>query len=233
MLAVYLGGVAARAAARAALAAAQEKLGDSTTHSFDDPTTYSLEDVLLLAPPTLFNSRYAVWLEYLSQTSGGDTVFPQSAQTLVDSPHQFIGIEDSLDAGIQQMLQKVGATLHLEKRAAAKPKPTFSVFALGDALLYRDKKLLWVLYQKALRAGLSAEELCGTLFWTLKTALLVSGGYTEGLHPFVVRKTQTALRNFAPGGLTQVSYRLLTDYHRARRGGAPLEALLEKFMLEV
>lgn len=201
--------------------------------SFDDPDTYTTEDVLVLAAPTLFASRYVVWVESLSQAPGGENVWSNEAKTFIDSAHDFICIEESLTADLQAKLKKAGAAMYSEKRSAQiSGKTSFSIFALSDALLYRDKKLLWVLYQKALRAGFSVEEIFGTLFWALKTALLVSGGYTEGLHPFVIRKTQTALRNFTQGGLPQLSFRLLTDYHQARRG-AGAELLLEKFILEL
>ena len=48
----------------------------------------------------------------------------------------------------------------------------FNVFGMAESLSKKDKRMLWVQLQEAYRAGLSAEEIIGTLWWQLKSLRL-------------------------------------------------------------
>jgi len=59
-----------------------------------------------------------------------------------------------------------------EKLPLDKKGREFNIFALTDALGARQKKDAWILYQKALGAGLSAEEIFFKIVWQVKSMLI-------------------------------------------------------------
>ena len=112
----------------------------------------------------------------------------------------------------------------------------FNVFAITDALGARDKKLAWVLYQKALAAGLSAEEVFFKLFWQVKSMLLASRTNSVSetdMKPFPYSKAKSFLKNFKPKELEKFSEDLVTGYYEARRGEGDVETLVEKTLLKL
>ena len=54
-----------------------------------------------------------------------------------------------------------------------------------------------------------------------------------GLHPFVVKKAIGFTKNFSQEELEELSRKLVTIYHDARRGGDELPVALEKFVLSL
>src|SRR3989344_9363077 len=61
-----------------------------------------------------------------------------------------------------------------EELIGAKARSDFNIFALTDAIGARKKRDAWVLYQKALAAGMAPEEIFFKLVWQAKT-MLVAG----------------------------------------------------------
>lgn len=115
-------------------------------------------------------------------------------------------------------------------------KPSFNIFALGDALGERKKKDLWVLYQKAQVHDIEPEEICGTLFWSVKNMALMKDGVAgddAGLNPFVAKKTRTFAKNYTRTEIVDLSRALMSAYHEAHRGGEPMTVALERFILNL
>ena len=119
-------------------------------------------------------------------------------------------------------------------------KQDFNIFSLGDALGRKDKKQLWVLLYKALRSGITPEQIHGTLFAQVKNIAFIKCAETDGvktntlgLHPFVVKKTTGFTKNFSQKELEKLSRKSLTIYHAARGGGDELPIALEKFVLSL
>ncbi len=113
-------------------------------------------------------------------------------------------------------------------------RPAFNIFSLGDALGGRNKKDLWVLYQKAVSAGLSSEEICGTLLWSVKNMALMKSaksGDDAGLNPFVAKKSRSFAGEYTMEEIAGLSRGLVRVYHEAHRGGEPMEIGLERFIL--
>ncbi len=117
----------------------------------------------------------------------------------------------------------------------ADTRPAFNIFSLGDALGNRNKKDLWVLYQKACGTGLSSEEICGTLLWSVKNMALMKSakaGDDAGLNPFVAKKTRGFAEKYTVEEIAGLSRGLVRTYHEAHRGGEPMEVGLERFILK-
>ena len=112
----------------------------------------------------------------------------------------------------------------------------FNIFTLTDALGARDKKQAWVLYQKALAAGFSAEEIFFKIIWQVKSMLIAlrtkNVGETD-MKAFPYSKAKRFLKNFKPGELEKLSEDLVIDYQCARRGEIEIEMVIEKVLLSL
>ncbi|MEX0917414.1 MAG: hypothetical protein WDZ90_02745 [Candidatus Paceibacterota bacterium] len=112
----------------------------------------------------------------------------------------------------------------------------FNVFSLTDALGKRDRKGLWVLYQKAKRNNIADEEVHGILFWQLKCMLFAASSASAndaGIKEFPFKKAKSFLRNFREGEVEEKAHELLLVTYDARRGKSDFGGALERFILSV
>jgi len=123
-----------------------------------------------------------------------------------------------------------------EKLPLDKKGKEFNIFALTEALGNRNKKEAWVLYQKALSAGLSADEIFFKLFWQVKSMLIA--GRTKNaeeadMKTFPYNKAKGFLKNFKLEEIERLSEDLVIGYHLARRGEGEITTLIEKILLKL
>jgi len=107
---------------------------------------------------------------------------------------------------------------------------------MAEALARKDKRSLWILLCEAKRNGLSAEEIIGTLWWQLKTmrlASLTSSAEEAGVKDYPYNKAKQSLRNFKPGELGSISFRLMNLYHEGHKGKRDIDLALEEWVLTV
>ncbi len=211
----------------------RRKQPDAEVFRFDEDT-FSPDGVRELAYARgLFVEKHLVVLRGVL----GSTAYRESlialCSTLKESPNVFVLHEGKLDAALKR---EVGAHADKVEECAEKGggKPSFNIFALGDALGTRDRRLLWTLYVKALRAGHEPEELHGTLFWAVKSMLLASSTTSAeeaGQKPFVWGKFNRYAKAYTKEELTGLSRDLVELYHEAHRGRYPLETALERWVL--
>lgn len=118
----------------------------------------------------------------------------------------------------------------------------YNPFRICDAVAAKDRKKAWMLLQKALLAGVPAEEVFWKIVWEVKNLMLVkkleSAGIKNieketGLHPFVVKKARGFSRNFSFKELSKLSWALVEIYHNSRRGLDEVETGLEKFLISI
>lgn len=156
------------------------------------------------------------------------------ASDLASSPNVFLVFEPSLEKSVADGLKDSGAVTEECVLKKVDTRPEFNIFSLGDALGKRDKKELWVLYQEALNAGLSPEEISGTLFWAVKNIALMKNarpGDDCGLSPFVAKKSRAFATNYTEQEILNLSKALVGAYHEAHRGGEPMDVAIERFIL--
>lgn len=123
-----------------------------------------------------------------------------------------------------------------EKLPLDKKGREFNIFALTDAVGARDKKRAWILYQGALAAGISAEEVFFKIVWQVKCLLIASKTKSVAetdMKPFPYSKAKSFLKNFKTGELEKLSEELVVGYHQARQGKADMETLVEKLLLSL
>jgi DNA polymerase III delta subunit len=158
------------------------------------------------------------------------------APLLTESPNHFLIFEpvlikefvDEARQGAEEMIDC--SVKKVDER------PAFNIFSLGDALGERNKKELWVRYQQAVLFGLEPEEVCNTLFWTVKNMALMKNASSQNagdLNPFVAKKAHGFAKNYTMDEITQLSHALMTLYHEGHRGGEPMNVALERFILRL
>jgi DNA polymerase III delta subunit len=152
-------------------------------------------------------------------------------ELLAESENVFIFIEEKLLAPEKKRLEKYAeraTELNAEKAER------FNAFGLADAFLRRDKKSLWILLMKAWEAGLSDEEIIGTLYWQVKMLRLAErtkSAEEAGQKPFVYSKAKRALSAFKEGELDSISRDLLSIYHDGHLGKRDIDLALERWVL--
>lgn len=116
------------------------------------------------------------------------------------------------------------------------------IFHITDAVSLKDKSRAWFLFQKALLAGSDVEEIFWKIVWQIKNILIIRRLLPLGekkiaeksnLHPFVVKKTFAASRNFKEEELSRYSQELIALYHNSRRGLTDFETGIEKFLIKL
>ena len=152
---------------------------------------------------------------------------------LQESPNTFVIIEDALLAPEKKKFTKYAASLEEVKRASAE---RFNAFGMADSLAKKDKRMLWVQLQEAKRAGLSPEEVIGTLWWQIKSLRLAAktqSAAEAGMKDFPYNKAKRALANFKEGELETLTQELLTVYHQGHGGKVDISLALEKWVLTI
>lgn len=135
---------------------------------------------------------------------------------LAESPNVFVLVEGVVDVATVRAVTKVAAKVQ-ECKKIKNETEKFSVFSLADSLAERDKKGLWVLYQRALLEGLAPENINGVLFWKVKDMLTAR-------YPSRYWKTEE---------LKNLSARFVALYHDSHRGLHEFPLALERLILTI
>ena len=194
-----------------------------------------LEEFILGAG--LFEQKYIVVLDNLFEKKEAKEDVMKKVKDIGVSENIFIILESKLDKKTTTKIEKSAEKVQeFAKEAKTKKKDEFNIFSLTDAIGRRDRKKAWVLFQQAVLGGVAVENIHGTIFWGVKSMLLASEAKTAkeaGLNPFVFSKSISFAKNFGDGELENISSRLVSIYHDARRGGTELSVSLETFILSV
>ncbi|MEO8638260.1 MAG: hypothetical protein ABI430_05180 [Candidatus Taylorbacteria bacterium] len=188
----------------------------------------------------LFSNKYIVFVDSIFENKEIKEVAVKKIKEMAESQNIFIVLEGELDKATftkfekcAEKVQSFGVKGETHGEAQARE---FNIFSLGDALGRRDKKNLWVLYNKAKRAGLEDEQIHGTLFWSVKNMILacnLESAKEAGLNPYVFGKARNFAHNFKYEELGALASGLVALYHDSRRGISDLDVALERFILSI
>jgi DNA polymerase III delta subunit len=151
------------------------------------------------------------------------------------SPNAFVFVEEKINKVPLEKAGKFAEKLEVFDLPERK-RGEFNAFALSDALGARDRKALWALYREAIAAEVECEELCGVLFWQVKSMFLAQDTKSAAeadLNPFVYGKAKRYAGNYKEGELAHLSGELVLLYHEAHRGKRDFELGLEQLLLKV
>ncbi|MDO8590967.1 MAG: hypothetical protein Q7R65_03235 [bacterium] len=226
----------ARAKAHEMLASLQKKKPEAELFRLDADNWNETRLDELAGAQGLFERKFIVFVNRLFDSKEVKEVLLKKLLAIAESENVFIFLEETMDkASLLKITESAEKIQSFEKIKTKKQEP-FNIFSLSDALGERNRKLLWVIYQKALKTEASPEELSGILFWQIKNLMLAresASASAVGLNPFVFGKSKRYSRNFSPDELTKLAIELITLYHDSHRGQVDFEAGLERFVLKV
>ncbi len=189
----------------------------------------------LISSQGLFNNSYIVQVVSLFENKEAKEAFVDKLGEIGESANIFIVQEEEVDKKTLLAVAEVAEKVQLFNTPKTGEKPDFNIFSLTDAFGKRDKKKLWVLFQKAVASGAVPEEIHGILFWQLKSMLIASAAKTAGeagLAPFVFTKARSFLKNYSSKEeLQQLSSKFVSLYHDSHRGIHDFEIGLERLIL--
>ncbi len=184
----------------------------------------------------LFENKKIVYFDSVCENKEYRDFILSKLSAIAESENILIFLEGKLDKATLTKFEKKAQKVQEFKKTEKEFKQDFNIFSLTDAFGRRDKRNLWVLYEKALSAGKSAEEVHGILFWQLKSIFLASeseGIKESGLAPFVYSKAKSFSANFKKTELLATSKKMVEVYNNARNGKVDFEIGLEQFILSL
>lgn len=226
----------ARAKVRSLVNSLIAKKPDASHEKITDETFSDSKLDELVGGMGLFSSRSIVEMDKVFRNKEAKETILERIKDISASENIFIFLEDGLNKKELTTFEKHSEKVQEFALREGPAEKAITLFPLTDALGKRDKKELWVLYHQAKIRGSSDEEIHGLLFWQIKSLILshtAKDAKQAGLNPYVFQKALRYAKNFQPQELSALSLKLITLYHDARRGLAPLDAGLEKFVLEL
>jgi len=216
--------------------ASQVKKNTEATYYKIEPDTFNESEFdELVSSNALFQNAYIVVCDGILSAKLTSEKVIDRLKSMKDSVNVFIIVEEVLTKEILKKLEKVAEKIQesTNTKKEKNKKIIFNVFALTDALGNKDKKELWVLYQKAVQSGSDPEEIHRLFLWQTKAMLAtyVSDANNSGLNHFVFKKAQGFTRNYLDKEVQKKSFELVALYHEARRGKVEFDIALEKFVL--
>ncbi|MFA5934116.1 MAG: hypothetical protein WC795_02760 [Candidatus Paceibacterota bacterium] len=186
----------------------------------------------------LFSEFFVVMIDRAIENKMAREFVLEKAEVLAGSLNLFIMNEYEATKEVLDVFKKLSEKV-LEFKKVENKKEKFNIFSLTDAFARKSKREAWVLYRQAVVANVSPEEVAGILIWQVKTMLMVklAGAKAEilaalKLNPFVLKKTQSANKNFTEIELKSLSSRLVRIFHEGH-AGRDMGLDLEQFILEV
>lgn len=157
------------------------------------------------------------------------------------SPNVFIFIEEEILKGFLLELEKNSEKVFKFDLLKEEKEKGFNIFSISDAFGEKDKKKLWIVFNKAKREGMVAEEVFWKIVWQLKNMLIAKIAEDKGdraieklkLSPFVLNKSKKYAKNFTEEELKKFYGDLVILYHESRRGNGDFDSLLESFILNL
>lgn len=183
---------------------------------------------------SLFGDTTVYLIDTPSESKEALEAVVDAAHILSESPNPFVLLEGKLLAADARALK--ACAIEYNEIRPEKKTPTFNIFSLADAFARRDKKSLWILLMRARTAGLTTEEIVGTLFWQVKTMRLVArtkSASEAGVKPFVHQKAVRALQKYTKEEADRISGELVDLYHRGHLGMIDIDHGLERFVLRL
>ena len=185
----------------------------------------------------MFNPWNILIFEDILEHEEGEFFYESILPEFVDTEHHIYIQEKKLAKKILEKFKD--RAIILEFSAPKKKEIPQNNFAIADAIGVKDKKNIWVEFEKARRAGRVMEELHGTIFWAFKSIYICKTMEKEealatGMKDFTFRTYKNYAKNYLVDDLEKKLTQLKEMYHDAHRsGGGDLDILLERFLLSI
>ena len=201
----------------------------------------------LLFGQGLFEQKYIIQMDFLFEDKFVQDFILNKLKEISESENVFLFREKRASKPILKKIEKYASKIQefSLKESGGRSFATrngdfkiddFNIFDLATCFGNRNKKDLWVLYQKTKNKNIPTEEVSGILFWQLRVMFQVlnsNNAVEAGLKPFVFNKAKIYLKKYSEKELKKMSSDLVSIYHKSRRGLCEFDLALEKFILEI
>ena len=213
----------------------RERQPDSAVFLLNEENFTEAQWQELLVGQSLFYQKYIVGVNRLLASKDFSDIVSADIETLAQSPHIFIMIEEKIDPKIFAELEKsADKILFFDQQEVAGEK--FNDFAIADALCRRDKKKMWLEYIKALAEGREADMIFWQIWWQLKMLLVAKTTRQKTpktIKPFVFNKAVRGATNYTEEELKALAGKMVRFYHQNFPGSEDFAFGLEKLILEL
>lgn len=168
--------------------------------------------------PSLFSKKHALIFKDVLELKIEEEIngfFLNNIGKMAESENTFVFSEGKLDKKTIDIFKKSRAEINSFELPKGK-KEKFNTFTMADALASRNKLNLWMLFRKALKKGVSLDEITGILFWKIKTMIL-NGEFSK----------------FSETELKKLSSKVSKILPESRNKSEDSEVSFEKFLLEI
>lgn len=163
------------------------------------------------------------------------SIFESRVEAIQGSLTHIICIEDPIpQTDLAKFKKHKVEIIALGKITTVTKKESFSPFALGEALLSKDKKKLWLVYQDALASGLTAQDILPPLIWQIKVLAIVTLGISQkdsGVSEYPYKKAKQASSHFSKDEILSLLAETTLLFHEIRLVAYPKDRL-ELFLLK-
>jgi hypothetical protein len=180
----------------------------------------------------LFENKYIIQLSRILENQKNGEIVLGFLEHIKESKNIFIWVEEDVKKPILKKVGKHAAKVEFSEEIK-KAKAKMNIFDLANAFGEKDKKRVWVLYQKALKEY-SPEEIYGTLWWQVKSMLISSktnNAKEAGMKDFPYKKAKQYCTKYSAGEAEALASELIKVYHHSRVNGEDINQNLEKFIL--
>jgi hypothetical protein len=169
----------------------------------------------------------------------GDRRLSGAIELAMQSGATLIVRESELSAGLTTEIKGHGGNITAYAVHGSAKAREHQPWGIADGFAERDKKKAWVEFQNAVRAGQSAEQIHGVLFWGAKMVAItmLSGSDDEaiaaGVSPKTIWKWKKAAKNFTKDEILDRLGELKDMPIRAHRGDSDLLEDVERLLLSL
>lgn len=205
----------ARVKARELLGTLQKKKPDAAVFRVESEKWSEVHLEELIGGQGLFEKKLLIFADRLFENTEAREAIEKNLEEIGKSDNIFIFLEQKVLKPLLLAITEVAEKVQEFASKEGKKEPEFNIFSLTDAFGRRDKKKLWVLYQRARQEGVAPEKINGLLFWKVKDMLTAK--YPN--------------RYWTTNELRALSSTLVRMYHDAHRGIHDFEIALERLIL--
>lgn len=184
---------------------------------------------------SLFSPKNIIVLTSLLEHEDTAKKLLQNLDFLKSTEHICILVEGKLTKEEVKKLtakaEKVEEHNLLEKK---EKKESPKTFALADALIQKNKRKAFEVFQILRADEIPAEEIHGVLWWQFKSlqlALTTKTAKDADINPFVYSKCKAVEKQWSIDEVAKYNERLVDMYHKAHRGEIDFMASLEMLCL--
>mgnify|MGYP001566822422 CR=1 FL=1 len=200
-----------------------------------DETSYDSGNALdAFSGGGMFNPWNILIFEDISEHEDGESFYESILPQFIDTEHRVFIQEKKLNKKIFDKF-KDKATI-LDFAPPKKKEIIQNNFAIADAIGAKDKKNIWVEFEKARRSGRAMEEVHGTIFWAFKSLYICrtmerEEALASGMKEYTFRTYKNYSKNYLVDDLKRILTELKEMYHDAHRGDGDLGLALERMLL--